>query len=252
VWSAPGFVAALAIVMPWRRGLRRALLFVGVAGVSMLALCGYKLLDLLVASGSVKDGYIYFDATVDPAYFAMWRGGLPGKVGVWPPPGELGGVGLFTIVLCAGLAAALLLGRRDPVVLVVACCFGGAWLMRFYYASRMFRTGDVRLYPRTSMEILHCLLLLTLLAAVYGWQRVRPRLVPAPGAVVSGTALASGLVAGGCALVLLLGSAASATVDTYLPRDDGSIGHLAWNAQVGRMPDGRCSVYLRPNCRTPR
>ena len=252
VWSAPGFVAALAIVMPWRRGLVRAVTFVGVAGVTMLALCGYKVLDLLQASGSVKDNYIYFDVTMDPAYFAMWRGGLPGNVAAFPPSGELGGVGLYTIVLCAGLAGALLLARRNPIVLTAACCFGGAWLMRFYYASEMFKTRNVQLYPRTSMEIDYLLLVLTVLAVVLAWRRLRPRSEVArrARAVLPGNALVSGLVGGLCALMLLLGSAASATVNNYLPHNDDSMGQLAWTAQTTRMPNGHCSGYVQADCKT--
>lgn len=257
VWSAPGFVAALAIVMPWRRGLVRAVTFVGVAGVTMLALCGYKVLDLLQASGSVKDNYIYFDVTMDPAYFAMWRGGLPGNVAAFPPSGELGGVGLYTIVLCAGLAGALLLARRNPIVLTAACCFGGAWLMRFYYASEMFKTRNVQLYPRTSMEIDYLLLVLTVLAVVLAWRRLRPRTRAASQevarrarAVLPGNALVSSLVGGLCALMLLLGSAASATVNNYLPHNDDSMGQLAWTAQTTRMPNGHCSGYVQADCKT--
>ncbi len=254
VWSAPGGAAALAIVLPWRRGLRRALTFVGTAGVTMVVICGYQIAALLRASGTVKDGYIYFDTLVDPAYIAMWRGGLPGKVGMWPPPGELGGVGLFTILLCVGLAGALLLAPRNPIVLTVACCFAGAWVLRFYFASQMFRTHTVQLYPRTSIEIVYLLLLLTLLAAVFGWRRLRPRSRTArrARAMLPGNALTAGLVAGLCALLLVLGSAGSATVDTYLPRNDNSMAQLAWTAQKSRMPDGRCSGYFLPDCQTMR
>jgi galactan 5-O-arabinofuranosyltransferase len=218
----------------------------------MLALCGYKLLDLLQASGSVKDNYIYFDVTMDPAYFAMWRGGLPGNVTAFPPSGELGGVGLYTIVLCAGLAAALLLARRNPIVLTAVCCFGGAWLMRFYYASEMFKTRNVQLYPRTSIEIDYLLLVLTVLAVVLAWRRLRPRSEVArrARALLPGNALVSSLVGGLCALMLLLGSAASATVDNYLPRNDNSMGQLAWTAQATRMPNGHCSGYMEANCKT--
>lgn len=255
VWSALGFGAALLIVLPYRRGLLKALTVIGVTAVVMVAMCWQQITALLSASSSIKDTYFYFDTGVDPAYIAMWRGPFPGNIGVWPPPGELGGVGLFTIILGLGLAAALFLGLRNTVVITAACCFAGAWLMRFYYASQMYQQQAVQLYPRTTMEILYCLLLLTLLAVMLGWEKLRESTVALLRKGTSaltgrGRALPAGLIGAFCALLLVLGSAGSATVDNYLPRDDNSMGELAWVGQTSRMPNGHCSVYLAPDCKT--
>lgn len=253
VWSALGFIAALLLVLPYRRALAKALTVLGVTAVVMFALCFQQIIALLTAAGSVKDTYFYFDTSTDPAYIAMWRNDFPGNITVWPPPGELGGVGLFTLILGLGLAAALFLGLRNTIVITVVCCFAGAWLMRFYYASQMFQQQAVQLYPRTTMEILYCLLLLTLLAVMLGWERLREStvaLLRKGGTIVAGRTLPAGLIGGLCALLLVLGSAGSATVDSYLPRNDNSMGELAWVGQTSKMPNGHCSVYLATNCKT--
>jgi galactan 5-O-arabinofuranosyltransferase len=62
----------------------------------------------------VQDRYFYFDTSVEPAYIAMWRNDLPGDVGPWPPPGELAGVGVFTLLLVVGLGAAVALAGGGP------------------------------------------------------------------------------------------------------------------------------------------
>lgn len=253
VWSALGFVVALLITLPWRTALAKAWTVLGVTAVVMIAMCFHQMFALLRASSSVKDAYFYFDTGVDPAYIAMWRGPFPGAVTVWPPPGELGGVGLFTIILGLGLAAAMFLGLRNSVVITAACCFAGAWLMRFYYASQMFQQQAVQLYPRTTMEILYCLLLLTLVSVMLGWERLREStvaLLRKGAGAVAGRSLPAGVIGAFCALLLVLGSAGSASVDNYLPRNDNSMGELAWVGQTSRMPDNRCSVYLAPDCKT--
>ncbi len=253
VWSALGFIAAVLIVFPYRAAPLKALTLVGVTAVVMGALCFRQITALLSASGSVKDQYFYFDTGVDPAYIAMWRGPFPGNIGVWPPPGELGGVGVFTIILGLGVAAAMFLGLRNTIVITAICCFGGAWLMRFYYASQMYQDQAVQLYPRTTMEILYCLLLLTLVAVMLAWERLREStvaLLRKGAGAVAGRSLPAGVIGAFCALLLVLGSAGSASVDNYLPRNDNSMGELAWVGQTSRMPNGKCSVYLADDCKT--
>lgn len=248
VWSAPGFVAGLLIVFPWRRGPLRALTVVVAAVGSILALCWPQISALLTASNSVKDTYFYFATSIDPTYIAMWQGPPPGDT-TWPPVGELAGVGLFSVVLFAGLAAALFLGLRRSIVVTAVCCVAGAWLLRFYYASQMYQQHAVQLYPRTTIEILYCLLILTLFAALLGWERLRervPGLWQSVGKVVRGGVLPAGVIGAFCALLLLLGSAGSETVNGYLPH----VGDEAWVGQTTRMPDGHCSAYLAPNCKT--
>jgi galactan 5-O-arabinofuranosyltransferase len=50
-----------------------------------------------------------------------------------------------------------------------------------------------------------------------------------------------------CAALLLGLSMGSATADRYLPRNDGSVGLLAYVAQNVRQPDGRCPEFSGPN-----
>jgi hypothetical protein len=256
VWSAPGFMVAALILLPWRRAPLRALTFLAVTGVVLLGMCWRQIGALLHASSTVKDSYFYFDTATDPAYVAMWRGDMPGDVGLWPPPGELGGVGVFTVILCVGLAGALFLGLRNTIVITAACCLGGAWMLRFWFASQMYREQAVQLYPRTTMEILYLLLVLTVLAAYFGWERFREFYArirtSANGISLPAKRVPSVLIGALCAFLLLFGSAGSATADRYLPRNDNSEGTLAWVGQTARMPNGKCSVYLEADCKTVR
>ena len=106
----------------------------------------------------------------------MWRNDLPGDVGPWPPPGELAGVGVFVLLLVVGLGLGVALGGRRTPVIALCALLAGACLLRFWFASQAYATGAVQLYPRTSAEILYCLLLLSVLAIRYGMEWVRDRL----------------------------------------------------------------------------
>ena len=276
LWSGPGMLVAVLMAFPWRRQLwTRGLTLLATAAASFLAIAGFHLVGLVRAVGTIKDGFFYFDVYVDPTYLAMWRESLPGPEGeVWPPVGELGGVGLFTIVLAVGLAAAVALGGRRSVVVTLVALAGGAWLLRFLLAGRMYQTQTVQLYPRTTAEILYCLLMLTGLAVAFAMQR-RGGGGPAPvaGAVAAGPGSGSEVVATTgvlprlpstgpsrapapppvmivvgilTALVLLFGSAGSATADRIMPVDDNSIGVLAWAAQLKQQLNGVCPRYSRP------
>lgn len=244
-WSAPGVLVVTLAFFPWRTGPLRALVLLGSASVVFLAVAARSLVGLVRATGAEPDRYQYFDTATEPSYIAMWRNDLPGPVGMWPPPGELAGVGLFSVLLVVGLGVALALGRRRVDVLLLACCLAGAWLVRFLLASRMYATGTVQLYPRTTVEILYCLLALGVLAAMLIVRRVEELYrrwqadgmpfarVRRPSAVVA--LLAATLLAG-----LFMGSA---TADRYQPRPDNSAGFLAYVAHHVRQPDGRCPAY---------
>lgn len=232
VWSAPGAVVAAALLLPWRTALLRGLTLVAGAVVGLLAVAGPHLVGLLAVVGEVEDGFFYFDTFVDPSYIAMWRNDLPGDIGPWPPPGELAGVGVFTLLLVIGLGAAVALAGRRTVVLTVALLMAGAWVLRFYLAARMFETQTVQLYPRTSAEILFCLIVLSVLAVRYGLARVT---VPHGPTVVAGVLAAS---------LLLALSMGSSVADSYLPRDDGTTALLSWVSQFTRQPDGTCADYV--------
>jgi galactan 5-O-arabinofuranosyltransferase len=177
----------------------------------------------------------------------MWRNDLPGDVGPWPPLGELAGVGVFTVLLVAGLGVAIAVAGRRTAVLTICALMAGSWLLRFLIASQMYATQTVQLYPRTTAEILFCLLLLVVLAAMYGGRRVqdawRARTAESNGHVPRNAAPVVGAL---CAALLLALSMGSATADRYLPRNDGSVGLLAYVAQQVRQPDGTCPDYSGP------
>lgn len=238
VWSAFGVVAATVIVFPWRAGALRGCAVLGTAAVVVVAVAGAQLLDTLQAAGTVEDSYFYFDTYVEPAYIAMWRNDLPGDPGRWPPPGELAGVGLFSVLLAVGLGVAIALGRRHTAVITLACCMASAWLMRFWLASRMYETQTVQLYPRTTPQILYCLLLLFGFAAYLVVRRLGSR------GRQPGRATSLGVL---CAVLLFGLFAGSAVADRYMPRSDDSAGLLAYTAQLVRQEDGTCPVYSRPD-----
>jgi hypothetical protein len=245
LWSAPGALVAALVVFPWRTAPLRGLALLGLAAAGLVAVAWPHLVGILRAAGTVQDRYFYFDTAVEPAYIAMWRNDLPGDVGPWPPPGELAGVGLFTVLLVVGLGVAVAVAGRRTAVLTICALVAGAWLMRFWIASQMYDTQTVQLYPRTTAQILFCLLLLAVFAALHGGRRVldawharvtaddgdRPR--PAAAATIGAL----------CAGLLLALSMGSATADRYLPRNDGSVGLLAYVAQHVRQPDGTCPDY---------
>jgi hypothetical protein len=231
-WSAPGAVVAALVLFPWQRRsawLRGACLLLATL-LPFAAIAGPLVLRGL--RDGFADNFFYFDTNTDPAYFAMWRWDLPGPVVEWPPRGELGGVGLFTLLMAAGMGAAIALGRRRVLVTTVGCLIGGAWVMRFWYAHYMWKTRLVQLYPRTSIEITYCSLLLCGYAA-YLWvarqRRERERrdalLAPEVERAASPSTLI-GVIAG---LLLVLGSAGSALADRYMPVDVSpqSLGQLA-------------------------
>lgn len=235
LWSAPGAVVAVGVLLPWRTAALRGLAMVGLALVGLVAVAFPHLVGLLSAAGSVQDRYFYFDTFVEPAYIAMWRNDLAGDVGPWPPPGELAGVGVFTLLLVLGLGAAVALGGRRTAVLTAALLMAGAWVLRFLFASQMYETQTVQLYPRTSAEILFCLLVLSVLAVRYALQRAT---------LPTGTPVTLGVLAAALLLALSMGSSLA---DRYLPRDDGSTALLAYVAQLVRQPDGTCPAY-GPGC----
>ena len=237
LWSAPGLVAAVLLLFPWRKErVGKLLAFVGVTVAVFGVLCGWYINDL-TGPGNVDRAY-GFDAYTDPAFFSMWRTDMPGDVGQWPPPGELAGLGLFSVLTFAGLGVALWLGWRRPLAVTVACVFAGTWLWRMEVASRMWATGTVQLWPRTGNQLLYCILVLGAAATAFAASRL-----------ASGAPLPSRLgahVGVLAAVLLVLGSAASSVSDYWMPAKTNSYKILAYVSQTMRKPDGTCPKYA-PN-----
>lgn len=247
VWCAPGVAVAGVLAFPWSHWKRG--LVVAAASVGAFAAASATYLVSFFSSPGVADNFQYFDTGTDPAYFAAWLGDVTGPVAQWPPFGEFGGVGVFTLGLAAGLGAAIALGWRSWVVRTTALVFLGAWLARLWIASRMESTGQVQLYPRTSTVLLHCTLILgalTLCLMIGGLTSRATGLAPSP--TGSERSRHVGWTIGALtSLVLVASSVGSATVDRYLPATDGTVGVLAWIAQNPYTPEYEltyCRDYL--------
>jgi galactan 5-O-arabinofuranosyltransferase len=244
VWCAAGFLVALVVVMP-KRGAWWPLLALALSSAAtFVAVTWLHLTGLLAGTGGVSDAYFYFDTNTEPAFFAMWRNDRPGPVGPWPPPGELGYVGLFSLLLVAGLAVALWLGWRRSLVITVGLLALSAWLMRMWLAGESYATMTVRLYPRTTMVLLYCALILTgfgVLLAAGALRRALPEArVPRP---PWGILLIP--------LLLLFALTGSATIDHFMPGPRGSAGDFATDAHLRKTLDGECTLYSeQPGCRT--
>lgn len=262
VWSALGVFVAVIVVFPWRTGFLHGLVLLGAASAAFIGVAFPHLLGILRAAGATRDTYFYFDTYVEPAYIAMWRGDLPGNSGPWPPAGELGGVGLFTVLLVVGLGVAIALGGRRTIVLVPVCCMTSAWLMRFQFASQMYATQSVQLYTRTTPEILYCLLLLFGFAVYFASQRLGLLLSTvrvddrigelAQNQVTSSSRLfrvpkGSSTIGALCAVLLFSLFAGSAIADRYMPRGENSLALLAYLSQMVEQKDGTCPAYSRPD-----
>ncbi len=263
VWSVAGVLVATLVLMPWRRALGRALLFAVTTAAATVAVSWVHLHALLDTTGATSDRYFYFDTNTEPTYIVMWR--LDRAVGapeIWPPMGELGGVGVFTLLLAALAGLAIWFGWRRTTVLTVGCVAASAWVMRMWLASEQYATLSVRLYPRTTLILFYCLLLLAGFGVRYAvlWLRDRA-LADRP---VTDRALADRplgerplgerpgrrafrLAPVGVLLVPLLlvfASAGSATADKFMPqRPRASFGYFTYIAQHKWMLDGTCPPY---------
>ena len=236
VWSAAGTFVAIALLFPWRSaipgGRLKSLAFLGATTAAFLLVAGWYVVDLLAASGTADRDY-GFDAYTDPAFFSMWRTDMPGQVGQWPPPGEIGGVSVFTALLFVALAIALWLGLRRSVVLATVAIFGSAWLMRMYFASKMYSTGEVQLWIRTDNQLLYCGLIFVTLSVWLAVKRAG-KYLPSRGPAVIGVF---------CALIMLVGSMGSSQSDRYMPEKTNTYQILPWVSQTVRMTNGKCPKY---------
>ncbi|MDH6136569.1 hypothetical protein P3T37_005997 [Kitasatospora sp. MAA4] len=238
VWSAAGVIAAAAIFFPWRTGLLKGAGFLGATVAAFVVVAGSYAVTLLQQSATTVDKNFSFDTKTDPAYFLMWRTDMPGKVGQWPVPGELGGIGLFAIVLFVCLGVCLWLGMRKPFVVTVVCMFASAWVMRMYFASEMYSTQTVQLWLRTDNQLLYCALILGGLAVHLVVRELTARgKFPSPQTAVIGAFVG---------LLFLFGSVASSMSDRYMPAKENSYKILPWVSHTVRELNGKCPTYA-PN-----
>lgn len=238
VWSGPGITVVVLLASPWRGGVRPLLISLGTVLVAFLLVAGVYLRDFLSAAGTIDD-YFYFDTSVEPTYIAMFRGDLPGVTGPWPPIGEVGGVGVFTILLV--LAVGLALWRAGSSFVVRTCSWMAvsAWTMRMWLASRMYATETVQLYPRTTSAVL---LSLVIVAAIGSFDVVEgiQRHVPAASAAAPGPDRR--VLAVAFAILALTAMAGSATADRYQPSTSGA-GMLAYYSHITPLLDGGCPRF---------
>lgn len=230
LWSGPGVVIACAIAFPWRTAPRPAVLLCALAALVFALLVAHYALGMMRAP-ALKDVFLYFETNVDPAYISMWRGDVPGPFnaeGTWPPIGEMGGVGIFTMVLFAGAGFAIATGRARTVIYGLGALVVSAWVQRFWKAHYMFKTKLPQLYPRTTAQILYCLLLLCGFGIYYHVRQARAR-------ADADSALHSPWSTLGVAwaLAMLFVSAGSSLADRYMPTaSHGFYGELAYAAQL--------------------
>jgi galactan 5-O-arabinofuranosyltransferase len=223
-WAAPGLFVVAVYLAPWKTGRRNALTFLTASLILFLLISANYLLGVFFdPAAKLADNFVYFDVRVEPMYIAMWRNDLPGVLSTWPPLGEVGGVGLFTIALLVGLAFAVALGRRSTIVITLVAVMIGAWFWRFWYAHSLFDTKLVQLYPRTTPLILCCLIVLSGMAVYWLVARL-PSAHPLRGPW--------GVIGAMCGLLLLFASSGSATADRYMPSKTipPGVGWLAWTA----------------------
>ncbi|WP_020519849.1 hypothetical protein [Catelliglobosispora koreensis] len=238
IWAALGSVVAAALLFPWKTGPLKGLAYLGTALATFLLLCGWYLENLL--RSNAKDRAFGFDAYTDPAYFNMWRTDMPGEVPQWPPPGEFGGVHLFTIVLFVGLGISIWLGIKRSVVITAVCVFASAWLLRLWYASHMFSTGTVQLWPRTSNQLLYAGMVLCALAILLIYRQLKDK------PVLQNGMRSSAVVGAVCGLLMLFGSVMSSMADRYMPAKDNTYKILPWVSHTVTQLDGSCPKFA-PN-----
>jgi galactan 5-O-arabinofuranosyltransferase len=140
--------------------------------------------------------------------------------------------------------------------------FVGTWLWRMWFASQMWVTGDVQLWPRTDNQLLYCSFVGSAMAFFLVAERVPAlvrtqiaRLAPADTAgaedgapterpVVKAVPTGLSVTVGGLfAVLMLLGTTASTVSDAWMPSKTNSYKILAYVSQTMRKPDGSCPRY---------
>ena len=245
VWTAPGAIAAalftLSTTNTSKQDILKKLGFLTTCGIAFVLVAGIHI--VAITKAGVVDKYVYFDALVDPAYVTMWRSDFPGIVGEWPPPGEIGGVSVFLLSLAAFTSVAWVKRGTEPIVHVLVLSASGAWILRHLIASQMSASGTVQLWPRTSMEITYCLLVLAALGAREVFLTWITTLEMEPLKLARRTVTAALLASS-----FILASGASSISDHYMPANEDSRRFLAWISHSEPLLDGECPSITTPEC----
>lgn len=229
VWSAMGIVAVVALNFPWKKGkfaVTNSLWFVGSTLLSIVVIGGIHLIPMLretLFGHAVSDSYFYSDTFVDPAYYLMAQSDQSDGTG-WPPLGELGGVGIFMILLACAVAIAISFSWKNPIVQVSVLVVASALAARYFVATLMVYRNAVYLWPRTQAVLIFALLLIAAFVLRYLWNLLR-KYAPKSYSITSSRA---GLVV---AFALILSSSVSSIASAYYPIDSNTTSKFAFYSQ---------------------
>lgn len=247
-WTAAGIIAVLAINFPWRKPkeqVRLALWYAGSTGLWTLIVGGVHLVPMvygIIVNKGIADNYFYADTYVDPGFFVMWLGDSVSPV-VWPPPGELGGVGVFMLLLCVALAMAIAMAWRKPMVQSAVFILASALAARYLIAPLMVSHNTVNLWPRTTSVAVFSLLLLATVAARELWKILKGQAREK----MSRISVSVGIFLG---IALLLSTSVSSISAKYFPTDGTSVARFAQIAQHMENVDVSCfPLILLERCK---
>lgn len=212
---------------------------------TLLATFGIIAVPLIISTfqANLKDNFIYIDALTNPTYFLNWMSGVSTIPALWPPYGEFAGLTTFTVVMLILTIPVFYASFRSFEIKILLAFLASAWIVRIFLAAMMARTGLVQLWPRTSILITFLVLVSVCFGVGSIWleANVLKRLN------ISGQNAAQLQLATAITLALFCLFSTSSMIDKYLPRNDGTIAQLAFNAQSDRSLDGNCNFFI-PNC----
>ncbi|MER7464420.1 hypothetical protein [Streptomyces sp. NPDC097981] len=260
IWAAPGAVMLALFFFPWRAGAataRKAGLYTAVTLASTCVVSAPLLYQMVRLGAENPDRYAFLAVYADPGYVLGWVSDRSGTLTyqTWPVAGELAGQSGFALLLLAGVGLGLGLGLRNVMVRTAAAVLAGAWVARFWFASRMAHDKAVQLFPRTTWIIMYCLMILAVVGLMVavdrgsGWieRTLRPSGADtgaAPARVVPRRVvrqLAAGMM---CMVALFATMGASWSVNRYMPSSDvDSMGIDAYRAHVIKKRDGSCPRF---------